>query len=120
VARYADACNLFGSSPDEVVRKLDVLRGHCDAEGRDYEAIAKTALATQPVLEDTDAFLADARRYASLGITDVQVMPDRHPGHGPQRERPWQPNILPLAIPYSNRACSSRLLHATVSRTDDR
>ncbi len=79
VARYADACNLFGSSPDEVARKLDVLRGHCDAEGRDYDAITKTALATRPVLEDTDAFLADAQRYASLGITEMQVMPDRHP-----------------------------------------
>jgi F420-dependent oxidoreductase-like protein len=40
VARYAQACNLF-PTPD-VARKLDVLRAHCDAEGRDYDDIAKT------------------------------------------------------------------------------
>jgi F420-dependent oxidoreductase-like protein len=40
VARYADACNLF-LAPD-LPRKLDVLRAHCDAEGRDYDEIRKT------------------------------------------------------------------------------
>ena len=40
VARYADACNLF-PSPD-LARKLDVLRAHCEAEGRDYGEITKT------------------------------------------------------------------------------
>ena len=40
VAKYADACNLF-PSPD-LARKLDVLRAHCDAEGRDYDEITKT------------------------------------------------------------------------------
>jgi F420-dependent oxidoreductase-like protein len=40
VARYADACNLF-PTPD-LARKLDVLRAHCDAEGRDYDQITKT------------------------------------------------------------------------------
>jgi alkanesulfonate monooxygenase SsuD/methylene tetrahydromethanopterin reductase-like flavin-dependent oxidoreductase (luciferase family) len=40
VAKYADACNLF-PGPD-MARKLDVLRAHCDAEGRDYDEITKT------------------------------------------------------------------------------
>ena len=40
VAKYAQACNLF-PSPD-LARKLDVLRAHCDAEGRDYDEIVKT------------------------------------------------------------------------------
>jgi F420-dependent oxidoreductase-like protein len=40
VARYAQACNLF-PGPD-LARKLDVLRGHCEAEGRDYDEIEKT------------------------------------------------------------------------------
>jgi len=39
-ARYAQACNLF-PGPD-LARKLDVLRAHCDAEGRDYDEITKT------------------------------------------------------------------------------
>jgi len=40
VARYAQACNLF-PGPD-LARKLDVLRAHCDSEGRDYDEIEKT------------------------------------------------------------------------------
>jgi F420-dependent oxidoreductase-like protein len=40
VARYAQACNLF-PGPD-LPHKLDVLRAHCDAEGRDYDDILKT------------------------------------------------------------------------------
>ena len=44
VARYAQACNLF-PGPD-LPRKLDVLRSHCDAEGRDYDEITKTCYFT--------------------------------------------------------------------------
>lgn len=40
VAQYAQACNLF-PGPD-LARKLDVLRGHCEAVGRDYGEIEKT------------------------------------------------------------------------------
>jgi F420-dependent oxidoreductase-like protein len=40
VARYAQACNLF-QGPD-LAHKLDVLRAHCDTEGRDYDEITKT------------------------------------------------------------------------------
>ena len=40
VARYAQACNLFPGP--ELARKLDVLRAHCEAEGRDYNEITKT------------------------------------------------------------------------------
>jgi F420-dependent oxidoreductase-like protein len=78
-ARYADACNLFGSSPAEVGHKLEVLRSHCDAEGRDYDAIEKTVLAVRPVLADVDAFIAAAGEYAALGVTELETMPDRHP-----------------------------------------
>ncbi len=42
VARYADACNLFGTGHDDVAHKLDVLRAHCDAEGRVYDEIRKS------------------------------------------------------------------------------
>ncbi len=47
VAQYADACNLFARlGDDELKRKLDVLRGHCERLGRPYEQIEKTSLST--------------------------------------------------------------------------
>jgi F420-dependent oxidoreductase-like protein len=79
VARYADACNVFGSSPQDVGHKLDVLRSHCEDEGRDYDRIHKTVLAVRPALHDVDGFLAAAAEYAALGVTELEVMPDRHP-----------------------------------------
>ncbi len=78
-ARYADACNLFGSSPADVAHKIEVLRAHCQAEGRDYDRIQKTVLAVRPALADVDGFLAAAGEYAALGVTEIEVMPDRHP-----------------------------------------
>jgi F420-dependent oxidoreductase-like protein len=78
-ARYADACNLFGTSPADVAHKLEVLRSHCATEGRDYDTIDKTVLAVRPVLADVDGFIAAAGEYAALGVTEVQTMPDRHP-----------------------------------------
>jgi F420-dependent oxidoreductase-like protein len=79
VARYADACNVFGSSPQDVGHKLEVLRSHCEDEGRDYDRIDKTVLAVRPALADVDGFLAAAAEYAALGVTELEVMPDRHP-----------------------------------------
>jgi alkanesulfonate monooxygenase SsuD/methylene tetrahydromethanopterin reductase-like flavin-dependent oxidoreductase (luciferase family) len=78
VARYADACNLFGGSVDDVGHKLDVLRRHCADTGRDYDTIEKTVLLGQ-VLADVDSALRLVEQYAALGVTEVQVMPDRHP-----------------------------------------
>jgi F420-dependent oxidoreductase-like protein len=47
VAQYGDACNLFARMGDEELgRKLDVLRRHCDRLGRDYAQIEKTASST--------------------------------------------------------------------------
>jgi F420-dependent oxidoreductase-like protein len=42
VAKYAQACNLFPGP--ELEHKLDVLRRHCDAVGRDYDEITKTVM----------------------------------------------------------------------------
>src|SRR3954470_2225169 len=43
VAQHADACNIFGD-PDELTHKLEVLRRHCDAVGRDPNEIEVTAM----------------------------------------------------------------------------
>jgi F420-dependent oxidoreductase-like protein len=79
VARYADAGNVFGTSPADVAHKLEVLASHCDDEGRDYDRIEKTVLAVRPPLADVDAFIAAAAEYAALGVTELGLMPDRHP-----------------------------------------
>jgi len=68
VARHADACNIFATGPDEVAHKLDVLKGHCDAEGRDYATIEKTILAIGNPNDDPGAFLTGMAEYARLGV----------------------------------------------------
>ena len=75
VAKYADACNLFGAGPEVVAQKLDVLRAHCETLGRDYDSIEKTMLAVTDPVADPDAFLRDMETYADLGISHVSTMP---------------------------------------------
>jgi F420-dependent oxidoreductase-like protein len=72
VAQYAQACNLF-SGPD-LEHKLDVLRGHCDAVGRDYDEIQKTVITPLdpgPGGAGVDALIEELRRLAGLGFTHV-------------------------------------------------
>ncbi|WP_242890349.1 LLM class F420-dependent oxidoreductase [Actinomadura litoris] len=68
VAKYADACNLFDG--DELPRKLDVLRGHCDREGRDYDEIEKTALTSMDE-PSVGAAVDTIGRLAERGIEHV-------------------------------------------------
>lgn len=75
VARYADACNLFASSPDEVAHKFDVLERHCANEGRDPADIERTILAMGNPLDDLDGFIASMAEYAQLGVGVVELMP---------------------------------------------
>jgi hypothetical protein len=94
VVEYAQACNIFAQSPDFVGQKLDVLRRHCDTLGRDYDEIEKTILyQSEP---DPDAFLAEMRTYATLGVSRVILIP---PGGEPRRldRKTCAPLIRPLA-----------------------
>ncbi|WP_425004171.1 LLM class F420-dependent oxidoreductase [Mycolicibacterium sp. S3B2] len=77
VAQYGDACNLFGSSPDDVAHKLDVLRRHCDELGRDYDTIRKTILANnlRPEPDTLDDFVTQMADYAKLGIDTAIITP---------------------------------------------
>jgi len=79
VARYADACNLFASSPDEVAHKLEVLARHCDSEGRDPSTIERTILAMGDPLDDPASFVASMAAYAKLGVDLVELMPRGDP-----------------------------------------
>ena len=74
VARYADACNLFGNDLDVVAHKLEVLEArHCEAENRDYSSIEKTILFGRNPLDDVDAFLSQMDAMAKLGTEKVWV-----------------------------------------------
>ena len=73
VAQYADACNLFGSV-DEIRHKLEVLRGHCEAVGRDYDAITKTKLASLVIGADEAEADALAAELAAARGVDVGLL----------------------------------------------
>ncbi|WP_239342213.1 LLM class F420-dependent oxidoreductase [Frankia sp. CiP3] len=99
VATYADACNLFAPSVDEVAHKLDVLKAHCDRAGRDYAEITKTILYRGDALTrgEPSAFLAEMEQYARIGVDAVIVTP---PGGEPADawiERACVPVVKDLA-----------------------
>jgi F420-dependent oxidoreductase-like protein len=65
VAKYGDACNLFVRMGEDVLKhKLEVLRGHCDAEGRPYEEIEKTSLDNLLVTRDGQGEMAMSPQQA--------------------------------------------------------
>jgi F420-dependent oxidoreductase-like protein len=71
VAKYADACNLFGS-PEIVRKKLVVLKEHCKSVGRDYDSILKTKLAAIIVDDNTDK-VKNRMRETFGGISEEQI-----------------------------------------------
>jgi alkanesulfonate monooxygenase len=75
VAKYAQACNLFPSP--ELEHKLDVLRGHCDDVGRDYDDIKKTVMMPLDPGQDgenIEGILESLRGLAALGVEHVHGM----------------------------------------------
>lgn len=71
VAKYADACNLFGSA-ETVKRKLSVLKEHCKTVGRDYDSILKTKLGF--IVIDNDKKLIEKRvQQITKGIPKERV-----------------------------------------------
>jgi alkanesulfonate monooxygenase SsuD/methylene tetrahydromethanopterin reductase-like flavin-dependent oxidoreductase (luciferase family) len=69
-ARWADAWHSFGPVP-LFQHKLDVLRGHCESVGRDYDEIEKAGGGVL-VLEETDE-KADAKLEAIAAERDMPV-----------------------------------------------
>ena len=72
VAKYAQACNLFATP--ELPHKLDVLRAHCQTEGRDYDSIEKTVMMPLNIGdkgENIPALMEQIRGFAALGVAEV-------------------------------------------------
>jgi len=71
VAQYADACNIFGG-PDDVAHKVDVLRRHCDALGRDPNEIEVTAMYRDlPPDATADDIVRGAEAFAEIGVSTL-------------------------------------------------
>jgi alkanesulfonate monooxygenase SsuD/methylene tetrahydromethanopterin reductase-like flavin-dependent oxidoreductase (luciferase family) len=69
VAQYADACNLFArTGAAEIKRKLDVLKSHCEAIGRPYDQIERTALGQFTRTTKPSDLIATCRSLAEIGI----------------------------------------------------
>lgn len=54
VAKWAQGCNFGGSNPELIRQKYDVLRGHCEALGRDINTITISTSMEVHLLNDGD------------------------------------------------------------------
>jgi alkanesulfonate monooxygenase SsuD/methylene tetrahydromethanopterin reductase-like flavin-dependent oxidoreductase (luciferase family) len=52
VAKWGDACNLGSANLDQFRHKLDVLKQHCEAVGRDYNEIGRSTGVTVHLIEN--------------------------------------------------------------------
>jgi F420-dependent oxidoreductase-like protein len=65
VAEHADGWNAFAAPIPVLQHKLDVLRGHCDAIGRDYGAISKQLVCTAIVRASAEHAETELARFAA-------------------------------------------------------
>lgn len=69
VARFADACNL-GDEPDVLRHKFEVLRGHCETVGRDFDSITRSSnFPLFPLKHGEDPVKATEQVRAAIGAT---------------------------------------------------
>lgn len=80
-ARYADVWNRNGTvlQPEDLEHKVDVLRRHCEALGRDPAEIRKTVGLFADPFADPDGYLKTVEHCAGLGFDLVHAGP--LPGH---------------------------------------
>src|SRR5947209_6361250 len=84
VARYGDACNLFGP-PDVVRQKLEVLERHCKEVGRDPAEITKTRLGTLVIAPTQEAAEAKVEELIRTRGVDKERLRVRALVGGPVR-----------------------------------
>jgi F420-dependent oxidoreductase-like protein len=69
VAKYADACNVFGG-PDQLAHKYAVLRERCAEVGRPFDEIERTNLSSVDMAAQSPAEIID--RFEALAEVGVQ------------------------------------------------
>lgn len=74
VAQYADVWNSTASL-EELPHKLDVLRRHCDAVGRDFSEIRLTVGHFDDPFADVDAYLRVLDEFGALGVDTINTGP---------------------------------------------
>ena len=73
VAKHADYSN-FGAEPDHFKHKSEVLAGHCEAIGRDFAEIGRTAIFHTIVGADDDDLTAKVEQVAANTGRDTEWM----------------------------------------------
>ncbi len=71
VAKYADACNVFGDA-QTVSHKFAVLKEHCERVGRDYSEITRTAFVSPT--KDMAKFNTQLEQLVEVGTQGVVVL----------------------------------------------
>jgi F420-dependent oxidoreductase-like protein len=73
VARHADAWSSFGS-PDVYRRKIEILRGYCEREQRDCDAIEKQVLVPAAITDDLSTVAPLIQGYALYqGLSETEA-----------------------------------------------
>ena len=120
-ARHADEWNLW-ATPDVLRERSEVLRRHCDAEGRDPSTIRRSAQAVVeflvegaepasrwakaglPMMVGTTGQMQDEiERYRAAGLDEL-IVPDFAFGRGAQRLESLDRFISEVAAPFRSQA----------------
>jgi F420-dependent oxidoreductase-like protein len=70
VAKYADACNIFGS-PKTISKKLAVLKDHCMTLNRDFDTILRTKL-VHVIIDNNQELLANRLNERFKGVPEEE------------------------------------------------
>ncbi|HZN12769.1 MAG TPA: LLM class F420-dependent oxidoreductase [Acidimicrobiales bacterium] len=95
VARFAQHWNYPGGTAEDFAHKVDVLRGHCDAIGRDVGDITISTHLRMGEDGDIGAVVGQAEAYAAAGLDlGIVYLP---PPHTPAILEPLAGALAPLA-----------------------
>ncbi|MBT8202294.1 MAG: LLM class F420-dependent oxidoreductase [Acidimicrobiia bacterium] len=118
-ARYAAYTNFGGASVEEFARKSDILRGHCEDVGTDFDAITRSTnfnvvcAGSEAEVEETIAAIRDRYRpfvdEDRLDGIEAMVRPMAGtPEQIVERLRPWAQAGMEYAIVYFPQAAYDR------------
>jgi alkanesulfonate monooxygenase SsuD/methylene tetrahydromethanopterin reductase-like flavin-dependent oxidoreductase (luciferase family) len=90
VAHHADSWNAVGNTPESFAHKLEVLWGHCEDLGTDYDAIEKTILHTVFLRDSTEQAHEDYERLMEATETGPEPREERNGAIGtPEQAREY-------------------------------